>query len=133
MVRVVVLGAAVLAIAGSAQASTVANAALNHLDNADLLDLLDADLDEDFLTRHFRNLQQGGETSAPTATPVDGVPTSAPTVGVPDGTTAAPSVAGSTSQPDDRQVDTDGAMALRPASAAMAVAAVVLAATAVMA
>lgn len=150
LVRVATLAVVVLAMAGPAASD---NSPLNHLDGADLIDLLDAELDEEFLTDGFRNLQQQFEmTGSPTPSPTAGTrefetltptfaPTSAPTASptaLPDATasptmmaieTPAPSVIGTLASSA-----TSGAVSWRPASAvALALAGVVTAATAVLA
>lgn len=149
---VVALGAVVMALASNPALAHDKNPPVKHLDNSDLLDLLDADLDEALLMKGVRNLQELS-TMSPTPAPsadgrgIDGA-SAAPTVVF--GETAAPSIARDNGEPSIAPVDGDGgsestapanpptgdasgAMVWRPASAAMAVAAVVLAATAVMA
>lgn len=129
VVRVAVLGAAVFALANSASAAA-ANSPLNHLDNADLLDLLDADLDEDFLTKGFRNLQNEEITEAPTPAPLSlergGEFTASPTLPVetaaPTPVDASPGIL--TPPPVD---ETSGTMSLRSASGVVVAAAAVMA------
>lgn len=143
---VVTLGIVVLALVSN---PTLANdnnskkSPLNQLDNSDLLDLLDADLDEAFLMKSVRDLQEM-TTMSPTPAPsaadrgiddVSSAPTGAPTMSATEGGTPTNGDRGiETRAPVGAPTDeASGAMVWRPASAAMAVAAVVLAATAVMA
>lgn len=140
---VVTLGVVVMALASNPALAYDKNSPVKHLDNSDLLDLLDADLDEALLMKGVRDLQEIS-TMSPTPSPnaddrgIDDASVAPTTVA--SGDTAAPSVADNV----DRGIETrapvspptdeaSGAMVWRPASAAMAVAAVVLAATAVMA
>lgn len=146
LVRVATLSVVVLAMAGPAVSA--ADSPLNHLDGADLIDLLDAELDEDFLTNGFRNLQQFEMTGSPTPSPTAGfrglgtvsptadeIPTGSPTA-VPGATTSptmvvdtpGPTVVAATFAPI-----TSGAVSWRPASVAASLAAVVATAAAVLA
>ena len=130
LVRVATLGFFVLAMAGPAASD---NSPLNHLDGADLIDLLDAELDEHFLTKDFRNLQQFEMTGSPTPSPTAGsrdlgtaapsaveFATASPTAAL--GATAAPTVAVETPAPtpivEPLLPITSGAVSWRPASAA---------------
>lgn len=154
LVRVATLAVVVLAMAGPAASD---NSPLNHLDGADLIDLLDAELDEEFLTNGFRNLQQQFEmTGSPTPSPTAGTrefetltPTSASTFAPTSAPTASPTaLLDATASPTMMAIETpaptasdsvaasvtSGAVSWRPASAvALALAGVVTAATAVLA
>ena len=146
LVRVATLGVVVLAMAGPAVSA--ASSPLNHLDGADLIDLLDAELDEDFLTNGFRNLQQFEMTGSPSPSPTAGsreLGTVSPTPGgfatgsptaFPDAT-ASPTMAIDSPAPtaiaDTLAPTTSGAVSWRPASVAASLAAVVATAAAVLA
>eukprot|EP00904_Undaria_pinnatifida_P000081 jgi/Undpi1/10073/HiC_scaffold_28.g12527.m1 len=152
LLRLATLGVVVLAITGPVVS---ANSPLNELDGADLIDLLDAELDEDFLTQGFRNLQQFETTGSPTPSPTAGsreLETASPTAATREIETASPTVAmGMTSSPTTMVMETPaptpaddvetvpgpvsgGVASWRPASAAaLGLAAVVATATAVMA
>ena len=122
LVRVATLGAVVLAMAGPASSAGSQTAPLNDLDGAGLIDLLDAELDENFLTNGFRNLQQFEMTSSPTPSPTAGsreletappssvgeFVTSSPTAVL--GETAAPTMMGSTAAPTMMTIETPAPM-----------------------
>lgn len=85
---------------------------LSRFESADLLDLLDAELDEDFIERQ---LQVEGYTMAPTATPTDdlsrGLATPAPSVTVSDGSGGSSTSDFSTASPTAASRDIGVSMA----------------------
>lgn len=127
------------AAAANSRTPTVSkNFRLSHLDNSDLDDLLDVDLDENFLPANTqqRELQtlsapaEEGPTTAPTSSPT-GAPSSSPTFTTVviyfDDSTAYPTVAETFVDPSKASKTK---ITWRPASAAMTLAVVVLAAAA---
>lgn len=92
VIRMVVVSAALTAIGSTRAEANGIDYKLRQLDDANLIDLLDADLDESFLIEHHRALQE--DTPAPSPASVRGTlaPTSTVTM------TPAPT-------PGDRNVD----------------------------